>query len=143
MMEDGESVDVNDPTNHEDDNVLKRFIELYETLPELWNCASPYYINKYKRNAALQKLLEVYKELKPNASSDVRRKVNTLRSNFRREKNKIKASKRSGAEADDVYKPTSWVFYALSFLQETESPATLVDDAEDDQSQHYKIMDCI
>lgn len=49
MMEDGESVDVNDPTNHEDDNVLKRFIELYETLPELWNCASPYYINGTQR----------------------------------------------------------------------------------------------
>jgi len=55
---------------------------LYEQLPELWNSATPSYSNKYKRNEALAKLLLIYKKIKPDAQVvDVRKKINTLRSN--------------------------------------------------------------
>jgi len=122
-----------DPDTSEKNNncVLKRFILLYEQLPELWNSASSSYSNKYKRNEALAKLLVIYKEIKPDAKVvDVRRKINTLRSNCRRELNRIKASKRSGSGTDEVYKPSSWVFYALKFLHSIECPATLMEDEE-------------
>ena len=63
-------------------SVLKTFILLYEQLLELWNSASPSYSNKYKRNEALTKLLVIYKEIKVDAKVvDVRKKINTLRSN--------------------------------------------------------------
>jgi len=122
-----------DPNTSEKNNnsVLKRFILLYEQLPELWNSASPSYSNKYKRNEALAKLLVIYKEIKRDAKvADVRKKINTLRSNCRRELNRIKASKRSGSGTDEVYKPSSWVFYALKFLHNIECPATLMEDEE-------------
>ena len=97
-------------------SVLKRFILLYEQLPELWNSASPSYSNKYKRNEALAKLLVIYKEIKRDAKvADVRKKINTLRSNCRRELNRIKASKRSGSGTDEVYKPSSWCFTHSNF----------------------------
>jgi len=73
-----------DPDTSEKNNnsVLKTFILLYEQLPELWNSASPSYLNKYKRNEALANLLVIYKEIKADAKVvDVRIKINTLRSN--------------------------------------------------------------
>lgn len=92
-------------------------------MPELWNPTSPNYINKTKRNTALDKLLEVYKKIKPTANRvDVRRKINTLRTNYRKELKKILSSKRSGSGTDEVYKPTSYVFYALQFLDKFEQP---------------------
>ena len=116
-------------------SVLKRFILLYE-LPELWNSASPSYSNKYKRNEPLAKLLVIYKEIKRDAKvADVRKKINTLRSNCRRELNRIKAYKRSGSATDEVYKPSSWVFYALKFLHNIECPATLMVDEESQVSK--------
>ncbi|KAJ8929239.1 hypothetical protein NQ314_018118, partial [Rhamnusium bicolor] len=81
------------------------------------------YHNKIKRNSALDELIEVYKKIKPGCTrNDVKKKINSLRTNFRKEFKKIVQSKRSGAGASDVYKPSSWVFYELQFLQEHEQP---------------------
>lgn len=83
--------------NVDNDTVLQTFIESYEALPELWNPIDPNYINKHRRNAALDKLLSIYVATKPGATrADVRRKINTLRSNYRKELKKIEDSKRSG-----------------------------------------------
>lgn len=64
-------------------------------------------MNKSKRNSALETLLEYYKKIKPNATrEDIR-------------KNKLPqrlSSKRPGAGTEEVYKPTSWIFYALQLL---------------------------
>ncbi|XP_055633572.1 uncharacterized protein LOC129773929 [Toxorhynchites rutilus septentrionalis] len=104
--------------------VLKSFITTYEKLHVLWNPTDPNYKNKIKRNAALIKLQAIYVKCKPGATlSDVRRKINTLRSNYRKELNKIEESKRSGAATDNVYIPSSWVFHALKFLNILEQPA--------------------
>ncbi|KAK9876666.1 hypothetical protein WA026_014043 [Henosepilachna vigintioctopunctata] len=84
------------------------------------------YKNKNKRNAALVKLLSVYEKCKPGATiSDVRRKINTIRCNYRKELKKIEDSKRSGAGTDDVYSPSSWVFHALQFINNFEQPVDL------------------
>ena len=52
---------------------------------------------------------------------DVRKKINSLRSNYRKELKKILSSKRSGASAD-VYSPSSRVFYSMKFLDRFEQP---------------------
>lgn len=106
-----------------DTELLRSFIKTYETLSVLWNRSHPKYSNKFKRNAALGKLLQIFIKLKPGATiMDVRRKINSLRSNYRKELKKILSSKSSGASADNVYSPTSWVFYALKFLDGFEQP---------------------
>lgn len=87
----------------EDSDVLRKFIETYEVLPELWNPTHPLYINKTERNMALDKLLNIYVKIKPGATrADVRRKINTLRCNYRKELKKILSSKRSGSSVDEV-----------------------------------------
>ena len=55
-------------------------------------------MNEYKRKkVAVAQLLEILKELKPEAKeADVSKKLNTLCSNFRRELNHIISSARSG-----------------------------------------------
>ncbi|XP_057654170.1 uncharacterized protein LOC130892669 [Diorhabda carinulata] len=105
------------------DEDLKLFIHTFESMPELWSSTDPNYMKKNKRMEALNKLLPLYKKIKPNAEiSDVRKKINTLRSNFRKELKKIESSKRSGCGTEDIYTPSSWVFYALQFLDKIEQP---------------------
>ena len=80
----------------EEGEVLRNFIETYEALPELWNPTNPVYLNKTKRNIALDKLMNIYIKIKPGASrADVRRKINTLRCNYRKELKKVLTSKRN------------------------------------------------
>lgn len=84
--------------------ILRNFIVTYETFPELWNPTNPSYKNKNRRNAAYDKLLAIFTQLKPGATrADVKRKINTLRCNYRKELKKILTSKRSGSSADEVY----------------------------------------
>jgi hypothetical protein len=49
--------------NAEEGEVLGNFVETYEALPELWNPTNPMYLNKTKRNIALDKLMNMYVEL--------------------------------------------------------------------------------
>ena len=66
--------------------VLQSFISKYEELSILWNPTDANYKNKTKRNAALLKLLSIYQQCKPGAKiADIRRKINTLRCNYRKE----------------------------------------------------------
>lgn len=108
-----------------DQEVIKEFILNLEVLPEIWDSSSKYYKNLIKKGEALQKLLEIYKKIKSDATiDDVKKKINILRSNYRKELKKILTSKRSGASSDDVYKPKSWVFHLLHFINKTEQPIT-------------------
>lgn len=120
----------------EEKNLMMQFIELYETLPELWNSSSSAYSNRTKRNNALDKLLVIFKKIKKEAKrEDVRKKINTLRSNFRKELKKIEKSQRSGVGAEEVYVPTCWKYYALKFLQGTETPAVYHNDSPGDSAK--------
>ncbi|CAI6377104.1 unnamed protein product [Macrosiphum euphorbiae] len=106
-----------------DRQILRDFIAQYKQLPELWDVRSKEYTRRDKKNAAYEQLLTIYKGLKCDASiDDVKKKINTLRSNFRKELKKINDSKRSGAGADNVYEPSSWVFEELTFLTNLEKP---------------------
>lgn len=106
-----------------DKQILRDFIAEYKQLPELWDVRSKEYTKRDKKNAAYERLLTIYKGLKSDATVDeVKKKINTLRSNFRKELKKINDSKRSGAGTDDIYAPSSWVFEELIFLTNLEKP---------------------
>lgn len=67
------------------------------------------------------KLTTKLKEHDPTANIDLtKRKMNTLRSNFRRELKKQMHSRKSGAGADEIYEPTVWYFKDLDFLKDQE-----------------------
>ncbi|XP_017477060.1 PREDICTED: uncharacterized protein LOC108367033 isoform X2 [Rhagoletis zephyria] len=109
-----------------DQRCLKEFIIQLESMPELWDPSSKSYMNKIKRTAGHEKLLLILKKINDNATvGDVRKKINSLRSNYRKELKKIIDSKRSGAGTEDVYIPKSWTFNALHFLNKNEKPVDL------------------
>ena len=59
-----EFVECNDVDSNK--QLMTQFIELYETLPELWNSSC----TAYKRNHALDKLLVILKKIKPDAKRE-------------------------------------------------------------------------
>lgn len=58
----------------------------------------------------------------PEASKDdVKKKFNSLRTNYRKELKKHLQSMKSGSGTDDIYHPTLWYFNEMSFLQDQET----------------------
>lgn len=51
-------------------------------------------------------------------------RLNSLRTNFRKEWKKVKDSERSGAGTSDVVEPTLWYFNEMRFLIGIEEPCT-------------------
>ncbi|CAH2085195.1 unnamed protein product [Euphydryas editha] len=100
---------------------LLEFIELFKAQEPLWFIKSKDYYNKQKRNQCYDLLLEKLKSIDPNASRDtITKKINNLRSSFRKEFKKVMASKVSGAAADQIYKPKLWYYEDLLFLKDQE-----------------------
>lgn len=62
------------------------------------------------------------------------KKVDSLRSNFRKELKKIKESKRSGAGTENVYIPKLWYFEKLQFLLDQETPRSGVSNILESES---------
>jgi hypothetical protein len=128
----------------------REFIELYRELPALWKVKSEMYKNRNVKNEGYEFLVEKMKTLIPHADREmVTKKINALRTNYRRELKKIKDSKCSGA-GSDVYTPTLWYFQDIDFLREQETPiagtSTMNEDDEintETDSQLVSTLCCI
>jgi hypothetical protein len=91
--------------------------------PSLWKVKSKDYSNRNLRNEAYEKLISKLKEIEPTADRDmVIRKINSLRSAFRRELKKVKDCTHSGMSSEQVYEPHLWYFDLLSFTVDQETP---------------------
>ncbi|TMW47625.1 hypothetical protein DOY81_007303 [Sarcophaga bullata] len=91
------------------------FIDIYRTLPCLWNTRDENYNNRESRSEAWNKLVKKLQEVEPDANQDsVKRKINTFRSNFNREVRKIRQTQKE--QPSEEYNPTLWYFDHLSFL---------------------------
>ncbi|XP_018577741.1 uncharacterized protein LOC108916036 [Anoplophora glabripennis] len=113
------------------------FIEVYKSLPCLWQIKSKEYSDRNKKNAAYQKLIEKLKEAKADANRDfVIKKINSLRSSYRKEKKKVSESLKSGAGTEDVYTPTLWYYDLFKFLDHQETPRRPVTNFEDSQDEN-------
>lgn len=128
-------------------------ISLYETHPQLYDVKNKNYRNKTKRLHLVGRITKVFCEkfkLTDVTIADVKRKINSLRTQYTTEKNKIKKSIVSGSGADEIYKPTLWCFPLLrfqddgnpvrdsessldSFIQETEY-------STDDPNSNFEIL---
>ncbi|XP_072942157.1 uncharacterized protein [Epargyreus clarus] len=101
---------------------IRECIQLYRELPSLWNVKSKEYHDRDKKKIAYEILLSKYKEMFPQASKDdVKKKFNSLRTNYRKELKKHLQSIESGSSTDDIYEPTLWYFKEMFFLQDQES----------------------
>lgn len=100
---------------------IAEFIDLYKEHPCLWKVKSKEYSNRDIRNQSYNKLVNKLKEVEREANKEtVIKKINSLRTAFRREQKKIADSKRSGAGTDDIYIPKLWYFNLLTFTADQE-----------------------
>ncbi|KAL7639705.1 UNVERIFIED_CONTAM: hypothetical protein RMT77_010209 [Armadillidium vulgare] len=111
--------------NDSNDNRVfwREFIELYREYPCLWKVGTKEYGDRNKKSAAYKILANKLREKFEGANREtVVRKINTLRSCFRKEYKKVQASLKSGAMAADVYRPSLWYYDLLLFLHDQEEP---------------------
>nr|XP_034836340.1 uncharacterized protein LOC117992734 [Maniola hyperantus] len=102
---------------------LEEFIELYRSEPCLWNTKGKEYHNRELKRSAYTKLIEKLKIIDPSADKDaVVKKINNIRSTYKKERKKIADSKKSGAGTQEVYKPKLWYYAMLLFLDDQVEP---------------------
>ena len=95
---------------------------MYRSLPALWDVKCKDYTNRGKKKEQYDVLIKKYREYIPNADKqDVIKKINSLRTNFRKELKRIRETKKSGANPEDVL-PSLWYFEEMKFLQNLEAP---------------------
>ncbi|XP_035451634.2 uncharacterized protein LOC118277076 [Spodoptera frugiperda] len=120
----------------ESQRIEEEFIKTYKNLPVLWDTTNNFYTNKYKRNEAVDVLVDVLKKSNPSANRySVRKKINSLRCSFRKDLIKHLSSKRINENGEEIYeyKPTNWKFYELRFL-EREDDSSLTEVRMDDSA---------
>lgn len=106
-----------------DKNFIIEFIEVYRSLPALWQVKCKEYSNRIVKNAQYEVLLEKYKEKYPNAEKkDVTQRINCLRTAYRNELKRIGRLEKSGTGAVDKVQPNLYYFDAIDFLRDNELP---------------------
>ncbi|XP_066971896.1 uncharacterized protein [Macrobrachium rosenbergii] len=86
-------------------------IELYRQNPCLWNVKADVYKDRNKRVAAINEITAgMNRSGLSVTASEVKKKIESIRSQFRRELRKLGKSKKSGPGADDIYTPILWCF---------------------------------
>ena len=117
---------------------LLEFIECYRSETCLWKTKSKDYHNRDKKNAAYKRLVDKYRTIDRSADKNVViKKINNLRTTYKRELNKMKKSGESGS--GEIYTPRLWYFDSLRFLYEHEipTPSTSNIDKEEDEVRFY------
>lgn len=102
---------------------LIEFIELYKSFPCLWKVKSKSYSDRNAKNQAYDILVDKMKTIDPEANREsVCKKINALRTSYRKELKKKEASEKSGTGDDDIYTPSLWYFELFQFLKDQEVP---------------------
>ncbi|KAM4051847.1 uncharacterized protein ACNLHF_026339 isoform 2-T2 [Anomaloglossus baeobatrachus] len=104
---------------------IREFIEKYRTLPCLWRMKSAEYSNKLLKKEAYVQLVAVYNKHFPYEPADesvVRKKIQALRTVFKKELNKVEDSQRSGSGTAEVYVPRLWYYDLLLFTRDQDIP---------------------
>ncbi|XP_076030375.1 uncharacterized protein LOC143018671 [Oratosquilla oratoria] len=105
---------------------IAEFIEVYRSLPALWDVKCKDYTNRAKKGEQYEVLIEKYREKYPDGDKQqVINKVNSLRTIFRKELKRIRDAEKSGAGAEDV-EPTLWFFDEIKFLVTQETPTASI-----------------
>ncbi|XP_047492143.1 uncharacterized protein LOC125041327 [Penaeus chinensis] len=116
---------------------VEDFIDLYRDHECLWKMKSRSYSDRNMKRQAYEKLAGKLREVDPSADREaVVKKINNLRSAYRKELKKVVDSKRSGG--DSAYSPKLWYFHLLSFLLDQENPRVATSNLETYGDQETK-----
>lgn len=114
---------------------LEEFIEIDKKNACLRKVKSREDSDRNKKAAADEKLLKKLREIEPTANKESAvKKINNIRSAFRKEVKKVKEILKSGAGEED-YKPHLWYFALLNFLTDRKTAKHSVSNIGEDQSE--------
>ncbi|XP_046386657.1 uncharacterized protein LOC124156270 [Ischnura elegans] len=103
-------------------------IESYSKHDNLYNNKSVHYHNKFLRIKSLHDIVAHVEPYRPGTTTqDIKTKINTLRSQFGVEEQRIRTSLKSGCSPDEMYVPTFRYHEHLLFLREHMTPRKTID----------------
>ncbi|CAJ0952183.1 unnamed protein product [Ranitomeya imitator] len=115
--------------SYNSEEFVRELIEMYRSLPCLWQIKSAEYSNRNKKREAYGKLVALFKQHNPCEKVDEsvgRKNIQGLRTVYKKELNKVVKSMKSGAATDEVYVPSLWYYDLLGFTRDQEMPRTMV-----------------
>lgn len=113
---------------------LREFIELYQSFPCLWKIKCREYSDRNAKAQAYNILIEKLQTVNPEANRDsVVKKINSLRTTYRKELKRVLESERSGAGVEDIYVPNLWYYESMNFIRDQEIPRNTKSNIEDTQ----------
>lgn len=99
--------------------IYLELLEYYKNYRCLWDISCSQYSNRDTKWEAYNVLLEVYKKIRKDATVGMlKKKIENMRTAYRRELKKVQDSTRTRAGAVEVYVPRLWYFDSMSFLDE-------------------------
>nr|CAI5835851.1 unnamed protein product [Callosobruchus analis] len=107
-------------------------ITLYRDSPELGKVKSKGYFNQAKKQMAMKKIVDALNFNQYLTVEKLKKKINTLRTNFNQDYKAIESAKRSGASTDDIPKPKTWYYENMLFIKDqreiaqTDSSETII-----------------
>ncbi|KAJ8725750.1 hypothetical protein PYW08_003933 [Mythimna loreyi] len=112
--------------------IVSELISIYQSHPCLWKVKSEEYKNKGLKEIAYDELVTFCKKKGFNeANRDfVVKKIQSLRSSFRKELKKVTSSQRGGSEK--IYKPSLWYFDDLLFTKDQEPHTSNMSNVEEE-----------
>lgn len=134
------------------------FFHLYRSMPELWLTNSPEYRNRKLKAASYERLLQHMRQADPSSNIHMlKRKINNLRTSYRRELRKVLESKGGAGhgegdhhgEEEEEYVPALWYYGELDFLYEQETgeaqtllptPASRLGHRQTDEANTYSTL---
>ena len=86
---------------------ISKFSEIYESYECLWDIRNIHYMNRNKRDMAMNMLAEALTKegLQVSNIEFLRKKIKVIKNVYRQELVKIEKSKKSGAGLNDIYQP--------------------------------------
>ncbi|KAM4014141.1 uncharacterized protein ACNLHF_004022 [Anomaloglossus baeobatrachus] len=111
--------------NYNSEEFIRELIALYRSLPCLWRIKSAKYSNKIKKREAYAQLVAFFQQHSEGqvvTEAIVKKKIQGLRTVYRKELNKVEKSTKSGAGTEDVYVPSLWYFELMEFTRDQELP---------------------
>lgn len=115
--------------------VLMKFLELYQEYECLWNVNLAVYKDRDARDDAFRKIAEEM-SIEGFGPREVAQKIKNIRSAYYQEVKKIKASIKSGASADSIYRPrVLWFNFVDGFLKKSSKINHTESNLANDESQ--------
>ncbi|XP_011499285.1 PREDICTED: uncharacterized protein LOC105363316 [Ceratosolen solmsi marchali] len=112
----------------EGEKFLSEFIEIYQACPCLWKYSCRDYRNRFVKDRAYATLVDKMREVDPRADKNsVIRKINALRTAFRREYKKMRKSKVGvcNGQTRKRYTTSLWYYDLLKFVVEQQDTSDL------------------